>query len=415
MSHRRGAALPIALAIALVVAALPALAQPVSAASGSYLARCAVNLRAGPSTASSVRVTISRSTSVIASGTVTGGSYWAACGGAVSGGTWFEIVAVDGKSVASLYGVRVVYAAKALFRRAPAPTTEFLANCAVNVRAKPSTSAGIRGAVGVHGVVTASATVSGGSWRAECGTSVRGSSWLKVIAINGRSVSSLYGVRAVYVAKGLFRSLASTSYLEGIDVSNWQGQIDWARVRAAGIRFAIAKASEGVGFQDRSYDRNKAGAMAHGIAFGAYHFARPENDPIAEADWFVEVAGYRRGMMIPTLDLERTGGRSPAGLTAWTKAWLKRVHDRLGVRAMIYTSPSFWRRNLDNTSWFANHGYAILWLAHWERSTPSIPASGWAGRSWTFWQYSSTGTVPGISGPVDLDRYRFSSLRPVTY
>jgi lysozyme len=263
--------------------------------------------------------------------------------------------------------------------------------------------------------VTTVAAVSGGSWRATCGTSVKGSRWLRIVAINGRSVRSLYGVSAVYAASGLFKAIPPTGYLEGIDVSNWQGRIDWAAVRAAGVRFAIAKASEGVGYEDRSYDRNRAGALANGIVFGAYHFARPENDPIKEADWFLEVAGYRRGMIIPTLDLERTGGRSPTGLTNWTKAWLKRVHERLGVRAMIYVSPSFWRQNMDNTRWFADHGYHVVWVAHWSRTNPSVPASSWGGRSWTFWQYSTTGSVAGISGRVDLNRYRYAKLAAVRY
>jgi lysozyme len=120
-------------------------------------------------------------------------------------------------------------------------------------------------------------------------------------------------------------------------------------------------------------------------------------------------------MIIPTLDLERTGGRSPTGLTNWTKAWLKRVHERLGVRAMIYVSPSFWRQNMDNTRWFADHGYHVVWVAHWSRTNPSVPASSWGGRSWTFWQYSTTGSVAGISGRVDLNRYRYAKLAAVRY
>ena len=62
-------------------------------------------------------------------------------------------------------------------------------------------------------------------------------------------------------------------------------------------------------------------------------------------------------MLIPTLDLERTGGRGPTGLTNWTKAWLARVDERLGVKPMIYMSPYFWRTNMNNTRWFADNGY----------------------------------------------------------
>ena len=63
-----------------------------------------------------------------------------------------------------------------------------------------------------------------------------------------------------------------------------------------------------------------------------------------------------------------------------------------------------------NTDWFARNGYSVLWIAHWTTaSQPAVPAGGWAGNGWTFWQHSSMGT-PGISGPVDLDRFIGSSL-----
>lgn len=412
--HRSG--LPIAAALLLALAALPFLApQPAAAAGGDQLANCRVNLRAGPSTSTTIRTTLPEDSAVTVAATVSGGSWSTDCGRHVSGSTWFRVVAVNGQAVASRYGASALYAASGLFRTAPAPTPDYRARCRVNLRATASTGARIRGTVPGNSVVTAVAAVTGGSWRASCGSFFKGNRWLKIVAINGRSVQSLYGVAAVYAASGLFKAIPPTGYIEGIDVSNWQGRIDWARVRAAGVRFAIAKASEGVGFEDASYDRNRAGALANGVAFGAYHFARPENDPIKEADWFLQVAGYRRGMIIPTLDLERTGGRNPTALTNWTKAWLKRVHERLGVRAMIYVSPSFWRQNLDNTRWFADHGYHVVWVAHWSTTSPSVPASTWGGQSWTFWQYSTSGSVAGISGRVDLNRYRYAKLAAVRY
>ena len=60
-----------------------------------------------------------------------------------------------------------------------------------------------------------------------------------------------------------------------------------------------------------------------------------------------------------------------------------------------------------NSTWFAQNGYSVLWIAHWTTaSSPSTPAENWGGKGWTFWQYTSDGTVPGISGRVDLDRYK---------
>ena len=217
----------------------------------------------------------------------------------------------------------------------------------------------------------------------------------------------------------------ATVPLEGIDVSNWQGTIDWTKVRAAGKQFAIIKATEGTTFIDPYYAANHANARAAGVWTTAYHFAQPTavtgtanpdlNDAVAEANHFVAVAKLQSGDLIPALDLEVTGGLGPTALVAWVNAWLVQVTARLGVRPMIYVSPSFWSNRMANTAWFALNGYRILWIAHWGVTSPTVPAGNWGGHGWTFWQYSNCGTVPGISGCVDLDRYNGTDLAPVAY
>ena len=204
-----------------------------------------------------------------------------------------------------------------------------------------------------------------------------------------------------------------TSWAQGVDVSHYQGTIDWNLVSAAGQRFAIAKATEGQTFTDNMYATNKGGATAAGLRFTAYHFARPDttaNDASLEADHFVQVAQLGSGNLIPALDLEVNGGLSVSALTTWVKAWLAEVATKLGgVHAMIYTSPSFWQTSMGDSTWFANNGYSILWVAHWtSNSSPSVPASNWGGHSWTFWQWTSCTHVNGISGCVDGDRYHFT-------
>ncbi|MEO8273916.1 MAG: glycoside hydrolase family 25 protein, partial [Chloroflexota bacterium] len=317
----------------------------------------------------------------------------------------------------SLYGLSAVYAATGLFKlKTTASTaTTVIANCDLRLRSSSSTSARTIKIIGANTVVTTSGTVTGGSWSADCLKSVSGKSWYKITAVGGKSVSSLYGVSVVYAATGLFRAASGTAQ-QGIDVSHWQGTIDWAKVKASGRTFVFAKSTEGIGFEDSSYDANKAGAMAQGMMFGAYHFARPgSNDPVVEADWFVDTAKLQHGMLLPVFDLELTGGLSTAALTSWVKAWLQRVEQRIGAKPMIYASPSFWRTAMGDSRWFADNGYAMLWVAHWNVTSPSVPATNWGGRSWTFWQYSSTGTVPGISGSVDLDLFRLGSFTAVTY
>jgi lysozyme len=194
----------------------------------------------------------------------------------------------------------------------------------------------------------------------------------------------------------------------GIDVSKYQGRIDWRRVASTPVRFAIIRATLGNRYRDGRYARNVAGAREHGLAVGAYHFAKPNParwDPRAEADHFLDVVSVRSGDILPVLDIEETGGLSPRQLRTWAHAWLERVHARTGVRAMVYSGNHFWLGFMRNTRWFANHDHP-LWVAHWYVGAPDVPAGGWAGRGYTVWQWSATGRIAGIEGPVDRDWMR---------
>ena len=204
----------------------------------------------------------------------------------------------------------------------------------------------------------------------------------------------------------------AASYAKGIDVSNWQGTIDWLQVGDAGYTFAFAKATEGTGFTDVTYPLNRGAVRAPGIRLGAYHFARPAGSgdaaiaasAIAQADHFVDVAQPRAGDLPPVLDLETNGGLAPAPLAQWTQAWLQEVKERTGLQALIYTSPNFWKTRLGDSTGFAAAGYG-LWVAHWTKAAaPLVPGSGWGGRSWSFWQWTNCQDVPGVTRCVDADR-----------
>jgi len=213
-------------------------------------------------------------------------------------------------------------------------------------------------------------------------------------------------------AKGPPPKPGGTTRLEGLDVSKWQGSISWSQVAASGKKFAIVRASAGSLTTDEWYAANRSGARANGIALGAYHYANPDsaaNDALNEANFFLSLATPARGDILPVLDVEVTNGLSVAAMQAWVSTWLQRVTSVLGVRPMIYTSPSFWTTYLGDTAMFANAGHR-LWIAHWGVDSPRIPAGNWGGLGWTFWQYTSTGSVPGVSGNVDLDRYNGTQL-----
>jgi lysozyme len=239
------------------------------------------------------------------------------------------------------------------------------------------------------------------------------------LAITQRALTITIVVCALLAVSPLGAAAApieSPGNLVGIDVSHWQGRIHWKSVRADGIEFAFAKATEGQTFVDGQYARNRSRTSALGIPFSAYHFARPDRtayDAVREANHFVRTAQLAGHNLLPVLDLEATGGLGRRALVRWTKAWLARVEAHLGVKPMIYTSPSFWRDRMGNTTWFADHGYRV-WIAHWRVNEPSVPAANWAGASWTFWQLSDCGKVAGIAGCVDVDLHRGLDIERLT-
>src|SRR5262249_5104026 len=84
---------------------------------------------------------------------------------------------------------------------------------------------------------------------------------------------------------------AGSSTLEGVDVSHWDGAIDWSKVAGSGRAFAIAKATEGTSFLDPQFHTNWTGMKSAGLVRGAYHFFRPADSGVAQADWFLSSVG----------------------------------------------------------------------------------------------------------------------------
>lgn len=230
------------------------------------------------------------------------------------------------------------------------------------------------------------------------------------------SLGPVLGVR-ILVALAIVGALAgpagAATYANGVDVSHYQGLINWTQVAAKSYRFTFAKATEGTTLVDATYPVNRAGAEGMGMRFGAYHFGRPSGtgpatinaSAIAQADHFVDVAQPQAGELPPVLDLEATGGLSAKSLVQWAQAWLDEVKARTGVSGFVYASPNFWKDRLGNTSAFALGGYR-LWVAHWTKNgAPSVPAENWGGLGWTFWQWTDCASVPGFLNCVDGDRY----------
>lgn len=211
--------------------------------------------------------------------------------------------------------------------------------------------------------------------------------------------------------------------LPGIDVSHWQGTINWASVAGGGYKFAFMKATESTAYVDPTFATNRTNAVANGVIAGFYHFCSVSTDtttdPVSEANHFLATIKpvYLSGQYLPPVaDVESF----PTGLTtaqyqATTSAWVQKfsdtIYNSLGVRPMIYTSLS--KANSYYTSAVASSH--LLWLAQWKGTGTTSPPTSSSTPLWgkfDFWQWSDgsdsvalASPVPGISGGVDRDVY----------
>jgi lysozyme len=196
-------------------------------------------------------------------------------------------------------------------------------------------------------------------------------------------------------------SPSPTQEIQGIDVSDHQGTVDWNAVQQAGKVFVFIKATDGITWTDPDFAANWSGAEAAGLLRGAYHFYETDDDPTAQAQNFLNAVQLAPGDLPPVVDIERfdTGGTASQTVKD-LQTWLDVVEQATGRTPIIYTSHGFW--NSLGTSAF---GLYPLWIAEYGVQSPTLPA-GWA--SWTFWQFSESGTVAGISGSVDLNVFNGS-------
>jgi lysozyme len=200
-----------------------------------------------------------------------------------------------------------------------------------------------------------------------------------------------------------------TGSVEGIDVSYYQGTINWSSVKASGRQFAFARVSDGTGFHDPQFASYYSGIKAAGMVRGAYQFFRPEDDAVAQANLVIAAVGsIDPGDLPPVLDVEVTDGESSATIVAGITAWVNRIQTELGVEPIVYTAPGFW----DGIAGAGGLADTTLWVANWGVSCPSLPTT-WS--RFSFWQYADNGAVPGISGQTDLDRFNGSLADLLAY
>lgn len=241
------------------------------------------------------------------------------------------------------------------------------------------------------------------------GTSAVGAIWSSadesVATVNGEGV--VVGVRlgqtTVTASWGSYQASCVVNVArKGIDVSSWQGSaihssINWSTVKASGVDFAMIRTGLGSSAsKDADFETNYTNAKASGIKVGVYHVAYATSVAVAqrEADYCLQILGGRKLDYPVAYDLETSevAGLSDVLTGQVVQAFCSKIQ-AAGYKAIVYTYKSFYESHL-TSSLVSQYD---TWIAHYGVAKTSFS------RPYTMWQYSSSGSVPGISGACDLD------------
>jgi GH25 family lysozyme M1 (1,4-beta-N-acetylmuramidase) len=208
------------------------------------------------------------------------------------------------------------------------------------------------------------------------------------------------GLAPVTATAGSTARRAAAGQTLGMDVSSYQGNVNWAAAWNAGARFAYTKSTEGTGYTNPYFAQQYNGAYHIGMIRGAYHFALPDRSSgTAQADYFIRHGGGWSAdgrTLPPALDIEYNPygatcyGLSPSSMVSWIRAFSAEVRARAGRYPIIYTTRDWWASCTASTTSLA--GTDPLWVARYASSPGTLPA-GWP--TWRIWQYASSGRLPG--------------------
>ncbi|MDL2258958.1 LysM peptidoglycan-binding domain-containing protein [Eubacteriales bacterium OttesenSCG-928-K08] len=189
---------------------------------------------------------------------------------------------------------------------------------------------------------------------------------------------------------------ADDNLIAGLDVSKWQGDIDFEKVRDAGIEAVYIRSSRGSSYIDPYFEQNYERARAAGLDVGFYHYvsATDVEEGVLEAQFFTSVISGKQAQLLPVMDYEDYSNVERTNEVGM--AFLQEMQRLTGLKPVLYASASHardqWSKEIADMT--------LLWVAHWGVSQPK-DNDKWD--SWAGWQYSSTGRVSGISGDVDMD------------
>jgi lysozyme len=193
--------------------------------------------------------------------------------------------------------------------------------------------------------------------------------------------------------------------VHGVDVSRWQGDIDWKKLREEGANFVFIKATDGGDHIDPMFRRNWRGADHAGLRRGAYHFFYWCRTAGEQADWFISHVPKVADALPPVIDVEwnhqSSCKRRPSRKVVLEKmqVFMDKLERHYGQRPIIYTSPDFYEDNLQGA--FRDYPF-------WLRSVAAHPSKVYGDRKWLFWQYSGSGLSHGVTGRIDLNVFNGS-------
>jgi len=195
--------------------------------------------------------------------------------------------------------------------------------------------------------------------------------------------------------------------VKGIDVSYYQGNVDWHKVKESGVLFGFARVSDGLIKIDPKFDKNWNEMKDASIIRGAYQFFRPNQDPTKQAELFVSIVekagGFQENDLPSVIDVEVTSNIDSEKITENVLIWINYISSYTNKKPIIYSGPYFWEHNKLGDE-FKTYP---LWTAHYTKlnECPLIP-DPWV--NWDFWQFTGSGNVNGVNSIVDINIYNGS-------
>lgn len=195
--------------------------------------------------------------------------------------------------------------------------------------------------------------------------------------------------------------------VRGVDVSSYQGYIDWHELEKSDIDFAFIKATEGSGYRDRSFEDNIENIQDTSIASGAYHFMSFESDGKAQAQNFISAVPREMIDLPPVIDVELYGDYNSAPPSAASvrqilDALVTELYTTYGEMPIIYTNRRAYSLYISG-----EYENCDIWICDIIKK-PTLPD----GREWRFWQYTHTGKLSGYDGEEEyIDLNVFSGSR----